>query len=351
MIELNVIQILRSKRVRLIGVASLLTLFLFAQYPSLHSFRYSSLEPTSPPPATLGTVDWSQFAYAQYVTNTAYLCNSVMLFEALHRLGSRADRLMLYPSYFDTSPNPNSQERRLLDLARNTYGAKLVPVSVQRRPGGDGTWAESYTKLLAFNQTQYHRIMSLDSDSTMLQHMDELFHVPSSPVAMPRAYWLKPEDIKLGSHLVLIEPSSMEYDRILSATNSARPNEYDMEIINKLYGSSAMVLPHRGYGLLTGEFRAKNHSQYLGNDLEKWDPETVYAEAKFLHFSDWPTPKPWLASPAIVENNKPDCDVDLATGEKTDCRAQHIWVGFYRDFAKRRKEICNITVAGWPLEF
>jgi len=31
------------------------------------------------------------------------------------------------------------------------------------------TWTESYTKLLAFNQTQYDRVLNLDSDSTVLQ--------------------------------------------------------------------------------------------------------------------------------------------------------------------------------------
>jgi alpha-N-acetylglucosamine transferase len=44
--------------------------------------------------------DWTQYAYIQYVTNSDYLCNSVMLFETLHRLGSKADRLMLVPSQF-----------------------------------------------------------------------------------------------------------------------------------------------------------------------------------------------------------------------------------------------------------
>ena len=34
---------------------------------------------------------------------------------------------------------------------------------------GEATWAESYTKLLAFNQTQYDRVLNLDSDSTVLQ--------------------------------------------------------------------------------------------------------------------------------------------------------------------------------------
>jgi len=54
-----------------------------------------------------------------------------------------------------------------------------------------GTWSDSYTKLLAFNQTQYDRVLSLDSDSTVLKPMDELFLLPDCPVAMPRAYWLE----------------------------------------------------------------------------------------------------------------------------------------------------------------
>lgn len=30
-------------------------------------------------------------------------------------------------------------------------------------------WAASYTKLLAFNQTEYDRVLNLDSDATLLQ--------------------------------------------------------------------------------------------------------------------------------------------------------------------------------------
>ena len=32
-------------------------------------------------------IDWFLFAYSQYVTDTVYLCNLVMNFEALNRLG------------------------------------------------------------------------------------------------------------------------------------------------------------------------------------------------------------------------------------------------------------------------
>lgn len=144
-------------------------------------------------------VDWSRFAYTQYVTDTDYLCNSVMLFEALHRLNSKPDRLMMYPDDFSIDDSNDSRQAKLLRLARDKYGVKLKPIQVQSRSGGDRkstslakvcnmaqmpdlnlfhrltlrnvavTWAESYTKLLAFNQTEYARVLSLDSDSTVLQ--------------------------------------------------------------------------------------------------------------------------------------------------------------------------------------
>ncbi|KAL4804759.1 glycosyltransferase family 8 protein [Aspergillus unguis] len=290
-------------------------------------------------------IDWSRFAYAQYVTNTPYLCNSVMLFETLHRLKSKADRLMIYPDNFQVD-NGLSSEGRLLQKARDEYGVKLMPVKVQSRAGGDSTWAESYTKLLAFNQTQYARVLSLDSDATILQSMDELFLLPSCPVALPRAYWLNPNDRTLGSQLMLIQPSNFEFSRIMGSISNAGISDYDMEIVNTLYKDSALILPHRPYTLLTGEFRSKNHSSYLGNEVEEWDPAAVLQEAKYLHFSDWPVPKPWLkADSATIQEQQPICDVDPATGLQDDCRARDLWLGFYSDFAKRRKVMCEMELA------
>ncbi|KAL2842495.1 nucleotide-diphospho-sugar transferase [Aspergillus pseudodeflectus] len=298
------------------------------------------------PIQTVDPVDWSSFAYTQYVTNGAYLCNSVMLFETLHRLKSKADRLMMYPNNFSADEQDQSSESRLLRKARDDYGVKLMPIEVQSRTNGDPTWAESYTKLLAFNQTQYKRVLSLDSDATILQPMDELFLLPPCPVAMPRAYWLNPNDRTLSSQLVLIEPSESEFTRIMAAISNAGSSDYDMEIVNNLYKDSALILPHRRYDLLTGEFRSKSHSSYLGNDVEVWDPEKILEEAKYLHFSDWPVPKPWLpASPSTVQEQQPKCDMNPTTGQEDDCRARDLWLGFYADFATRRENVCGMTVA------
>lgn len=81
-------------------------------------------------------IDWSRFAYTQYVTDTEYLCNSVMLFEALHRLGSKAERLMMYPENYSVA-DETSKESKLLRIARDKYGVKPKPIEVQSRLGGD----------------------------------------------------------------------------------------------------------------------------------------------------------------------------------------------------------------------
>ncbi|CAG8978281.1 hypothetical protein HYALB_00010278 [Hymenoscyphus albidus] len=254
-----------------------------------------------------------------------------MLFEILHRLGTKADLLMMYPA--DYQLNDRTQEGELLLKAKNMYGVKLTPIQVQSRLGSDDTWAKSYTKLLAFNQTQYDRVLSLDSDTTVLKLMDELFLLPSTPVALPRAFWLDPKEHKLTSLLVLVEPSEAEFKRVEKATEEAGPDDYDMEILNKVYGNSAMIIPHRKYGLLTRTFWEDHAKAYLGNDYEKWDPEKVIKEASLIHFSDWPVPKPWLSNKAKMEQVAPKCDGK----QSQDCKAREIWFGLYEDFAKRRK--------------
>lgn len=73
-------------------------------------------------------IDWSQYAYAQYATDKEYLCNTVMIFESLHRLGSKAHRVLMYPK--GLSPL-NDTEYRLLLRANKDYNVSIVPVEIQ----------------------------------------------------------------------------------------------------------------------------------------------------------------------------------------------------------------------------
>ena len=166
---------LALKRVRtaLAVAVILLVLFSLSNFASLSPATFSQpfQTPVEPSPSTDSSdVRWSDFAYVQYITNGNYLCNSVMIVESLHRTGAKADRIMMYPKDWKIS-EPNdpeaSIESKLLTQARDLYGAKLVPIQVQSLDKGDATWQDSFTKLLAFNQTQYKRVMSLDSDATV----------------------------------------------------------------------------------------------------------------------------------------------------------------------------------------
>ena len=360
--------------------------------PNVHSTTSTSLPPLEPPkvhfpngslvpPTPLpNEIDWSQYAYTQYATTPDYLCNSLMLFAQLHALGSRAQRAIFYPeeyhhSYPVTYDSPEDEARAqllssLLLEAEDKYNVTLKPVHVLKRDGGDTTWSESYTKLLAFNATEYTRVLNLDSDSSVLRSMDELFLLPPAPIAMPRAYWLTGDlqrRTPFSSQVMLIEPSRAEFKRVEHAIESAGEGAFDMEIVNQVYRDECLVLPHRPYDMLSGEFLEgdwERHLLYLGDgeegQKEVWHGEEVLDEAKFLHFSNWPLPKPWFEmTEEMLEAAMSGCVEQVLGGkggrvqaergvkaekkqeQERDCTDQMTWMRVREDFRRRRMEVCG----------
>ena len=140
----NIGQILRSKRLRTAGPFVFVVIafsFLSRWLSSIHflgRLRGPScfFSPLTIPPESYGdeSTDWSRYAYAQYATSTGHLCNSVMLFDMLHRFNSKAGFLLMYPVAF-LDLEEDSVESRLLHQAQNDYGAKLVPIEIQHKAG------------------------------------------------------------------------------------------------------------------------------------------------------------------------------------------------------------------------
>ena len=85
-------------------------------------------------------LDWSKYAYSLYATDGATLCHAVLVFDALARHGSRADRVLFYPRTWDTVvSNSKDRDSQLLVMARDRYKVKLEPVdllSVEGRTTG-----------------------------------------------------------------------------------------------------------------------------------------------------------------------------------------------------------------------
>lgn len=195
-------------------------------------------------------------------------------------------------------------------------------------------WADSYTKLLAFKQTQYERLIAIDSDSLLLGSLDELFFIPPAPAVMPHAYWLRKPT--MSSHIMVLTPSEDAFRSVEDIIERrAGKGFYDMEIMNSLFGGTCEVLPHEPYALLTGEFRNKDHSAFLKSRSGRaWNPKDVLKQAKMVHFSDNPLPKPWVAKDERILAARPDCSFDAENGE--ECRGQEVWLDFYKKFRQKR---------------
>lgn len=75
--------------------------------------------------------NWSNYAYSLYATDSATLCHALLLFDALARLGSKADRVLFYPQYWDTEvTSAQDRDSQLLVLARDKYKVKLHPIKL-----------------------------------------------------------------------------------------------------------------------------------------------------------------------------------------------------------------------------
>lgn len=102
--------------------------------------------------------------------------------------------------------------------------------------------------------------------------MNELFTLPllGAFIALPRAYW-EPSQPKYTSHFMVLIHSETSFRHIQTIIAKNETEIYDMDIINTAFGASCMVLPHRPYALLTGEFFHDNeeHVNYLGNKEEE----------------------------------------------------------------------------------
>lgn len=199
-----------------------------------------------------------------------------------------------------------------------------------------------------FALTEFTRVLAFDSDSLVLNNMDHYFLAPLAPIAVPRAYWLNEKDTSvkdqiLGSHVMLLEPNKGRYEKIVQEALSS--GDFDMEVINRLFKDSAMILPHRRLALLTGEFRATDHQKYLAEDKdEDWNAMGEVSRAYLVHFSDWPLPKPWKPHTSKQwEEVQPACPADEVEREdRPRCADRVMWTGFYTDYENDKNLRCSI---------
>ncbi|CAH2351934.1 glucose N-acetyltransferase 1 [[Candida] railenensis] len=159
-----------------------------------------------------------------------------------------------------------------------------------------------------------------------------------------------------------------------------KASEYDMEVLNKYFddtlrgqvkGKSGSdlkkfgIISHKVYGVLTGEFKEKKHSSFVAEpqDLpfvrndelrEEWDAIDVITNARLVHFSDAPIPKPWefkLDNAEYYNAVRIYCEKDLDIAKfntefpnhmyqprlTSDCDSVLVWEWLRKEFERRRE--------------
>lgn len=125
-------------------------------------------------------VNWSNYAYSLYATDSATLCHAVLLADALNRLASKADRVLFYPSFWDTVVSDSKdRDSQLLVLARDVYKVKLQPIELLSVGGvtegthrGLHTWDPPFKAV----KTRDHARARLMACRSMDRHMGQVCH-------------------------------------------------------------------------------------------------------------------------------------------------------------------------------
>lgn len=202
--------------------------------------------------------------------------------------------------------------------------------------------APAVSLLHAFAETKYSRVLHLDSSGMVLRNFDELlFNTPPSPVSGIRAYWRSRKqqiEAPLSNHLLLIEPSQQELERVRRVL-SKDTRVSTLEIVNRLYGTHALILPQHPYDTLISEFRADEHERYVLDG--EWDPMKIREESYYINFEDEDTPKPWHILPRDIEERvKPKRSND-----------GKVWKALYNRWARQRMDVCGLDLEPLPEGF
>ncbi|GAV55231.1 hypothetical protein ZYGR_0AS05550 [Zygosaccharomyces rouxii] len=157
-------------------------------------------------------VDWTKFAYVNYATDINYLCNSFIMFQSLKKYGTKAKlHLMVSDQMLSTDDEYSQPANMLLQRIKNLDPEQVVikPVGSLSKPSDQSEWKDSLTKLMVFNQTEYDRVIYLDSDAELKDSMDELFFIPPYiKFAAPLAYWFfDDKDLDAAYHDVKVAES------------------------------------------------------------------------------------------------------------------------------------------------
>lgn len=370
----------------------------------------------------LPSVDVSRSAYVQYATTFAYLNLAVLNFVALRTSQTRVPTLLiLFNEELQSEDKFLRFSARCRVYNITLKPVPLITAGKVGSSTWQHSYTKFHIfNQVEFDKLVYFDADSMLINLTIVNgklayepgNLDELFNLPNEfDLSLPHAYWIEPKNVVryrpqannifavtfdefpslmsdqqvlsdrdhnfFASHVMVVTPSTQVFNELLSYINNPwywhvlsrgklkQKHDYDMEILNKYLQDSLKnrklklgILPHRLYGVLTGEFHQQSHVRYnlppqlagvkLTNEAMKqyqqWNALETIQHIKLLHFSDSPIPKPWepytIDELTVFCEGKQPTKVNYQPRVLRDCDSVIVWNWIRAQFAK-------IKVNGW----
>lgn len=160
----------------------------------------------------LGKIGWKEMnkkAYVTYLGTDDYLIGTLCLYSSLKSVKSK------YPLLIMCSNKISASVFGVLSKFGLTYLKleKTIVVGAENK-GKYERWNFTFDKLQVFNLTRFEKIVFLDSDMMLVRNVDHLFDSPHMSAVVADAYD-QPDCNQLNSGLMVIEPSTMDYQGIM----------------------------------------------------------------------------------------------------------------------------------------
>ncbi|KAA8908200.1 nucleotide-diphospho-sugar transferase, partial [Sphaerosporella brunnea] len=237
-------------------------------------------------------------AYVFYATEDTYACSALINAHIIRNVHNST-----LPIYLLASPGVSAEAL----IAINDIGITVVhDVAPPLGEKAAAYYSEVLLKLRAFQlhhvNPALNRIIVLDSDQLVRKSLDHLFELPPADVAAPLMYW--GGNTGVTTTLMVAALNEQLWGIINGALHHMRPDEYDMDLVNRVLQKRLMILPGRYCTL---------NSHWESNDTPGWfkgyktqpnatpkELEELYQQVEVLHYTAMD--KPWNVDPEkIVE--------------------------------------------------
>lgn len=224
------------------------------------------------------------FSFVTYLGSDNYLPGTLAIFYSLKQVKSKYHLTVMVSENVSMRVCKVLSEKQIKIVKIQSLIPNNFTGQVNAKEGY-AQWNNTFSKLYAFNLTQFDKIVFLDSDMFLIHNVDNLFELPHlSAVIAGKSYPGNQDWQDMNSGLMVIIPNKSDFKKLLNTLSEYTSSHKfgDQDIINHTFPD----WPNKHYLHLSEKY----------NVIARFEP--FYRSRKFpvfvIHFTG--NKKPWMYS-------------------------------------------------------